>query len=115
MGADMGGSQSWASGGYMVFFPSWRVPQVWMNLMKSEEFMAAVKGPQGWDIAVDDIMSGIDAVLAKGYVDPDRMGMMGFSNGGGIVDYLVTATDRFKAAVSVAPVIPDYLTLFFTY
>jgi dipeptidyl aminopeptidase/acylaminoacyl peptidase len=74
-----------------------------------------VKGPQGWDVAVDDIMSGVDEVIRKGYADPERMGLMGFSNGGGIVDYLVTATDRFKAAVSVAPVIPDWLTLFYTY
>ena len=50
----------------------------------------------------DDAMSGIDALISKGIVDPDRMCLYGFSNGGAVVNQLVTMTNRFKCAVSVA-------------
>jgi dipeptidyl aminopeptidase/acylaminoacyl peptidase len=75
--------------------------------------MQAVKGPDGWAVMVDDIMSGVDELIRRGIVDPDRMGLTGFSNGGGVADYLVTATPRFKCAVSIAAVAPDWLSEFF--
>jgi dipeptidyl aminopeptidase/acylaminoacyl peptidase len=112
-GGEMGGNQAFASRGYAVFFPVTRAPHVWQTVVKSEAFMQAVKGPDGWAVMVDDIMSGVDELIRRGIVDPNRMGLTGFSNGGGVADYLVTATPRFKCAVSIAAVAPDWLSEFF--
>jgi dipeptidyl aminopeptidase/acylaminoacyl peptidase len=112
-GDTMFGSQALASRGYAVFFPVSRAPHVWTTVVKNEAFMQAVKGPDGWDVMVDDIMSGVDELIGRGIVDPDRMGLTGFSNGGGVADYLVTATSRFRCAVSIAAVAPDWLSQFF--
>jgi dipeptidyl aminopeptidase/acylaminoacyl peptidase len=98
----LGGNQAWASKGYAVFWPSARAPHDWMNWFKSKEYDQAAKGPKGWDITVDDVMSGVDELIHRGIVDPGRIGLFGFSNGAAIVDQLVTRTNRFKCAVSVA-------------
>jgi len=47
-----------------------------------------------------DLMAGVDALLARGYVDPQRMGVTGGSGGGLLTNWTVTQTDRFRAAVS---------------
>src|SRR5690242_19015576 len=44
-----------------------------------------------------------------GYANPDKMCLYGHSNGGGVADYLVTQTGRFKCAVVVAPVLPNWM------
>ena len=51
-----------------------------------------------------DLMTGVDAVLAKGYVDPKRLYVTGGSGGGLLTAWIVTQTDRFAAAVSQYPV-----------
>lgn len=51
-----------------------------------------------------DIMSGIDAVIAMGAADPDRLGIAGWSYGGFMAAWAVTQTDRFKAAVAGAAI-----------
>jgi dipeptidyl aminopeptidase/acylaminoacyl peptidase len=51
-----------------------------------------------------DVMTGIDAVIAKGIADPDKLGKMGWSAGGHMTNKIVTFTDRFKAASSGAGV-----------
>ena len=53
----------------------------------------------------DDLMSGVDAVLGKGYIDPDRLFVTGGSGGGVLTAWIVGHTDRFRAAVVVKPVI----------
>ncbi len=105
----MMGNQAWASEGYAVFLPSPPAPHVWVNSWKSPESSLVGKGPQGWDVTVDDVMSGVDAVIRRGIADPNRMCLYGFSNGGGVVNDLVTRTGRFQCAVSVAGVWPDWL------
>jgi acylaminoacyl-peptidase len=52
-----------------------------------------------------DLMSGVDAVLARGYVDPQRLFVTGGSGGGVLTAWIVGHTDRFRAAVVVKPVI----------
>jgi dipeptidyl aminopeptidase/acylaminoacyl peptidase len=49
-----------------------------------------------------DIMTGIDALVAQGIADPQRLGVMGASYGGYMTNWIVTQTDRFKAAASNA-------------
>ena len=46
----------------------------------------------------NDIMSGIDALIAKGLVNPDKLGVMGWSYGGYMTAWMITQTPRFKAA-----------------
>lgn len=47
-----------------------------------------------------DLMAGVDAVMKKGYVDPNRLGVTGGSGGGLLTDWTITQTQRFKAAVA---------------
>jgi acylaminoacyl-peptidase len=56
----------------------------------------------------DDLMSGVDAVLERGYVDPDRLFVTGGSGGGVLTAWIVGSTDRFSAAVVQKPVINWY-------
>lgn len=53
----------------------------------------------------DDLMSGVDAVLARGYIDPKRLFVTGGSGGGVLTAWIVGHTDRFRAAVVAKPVI----------
>jgi len=53
----------------------------------------------------DDLMSSVDAVIALGYVDPERLYVTGGSGGGVLTAWIVGNTDRFKAAVVQKPVI----------
>ena len=55
-----------------------------------------------------DIMAGVDAVLAKYPLDPNRMALIGYSYGGEMAGFVEGKTDRFKAIVSGAPVIDQF-------
>jgi acylaminoacyl-peptidase len=56
----------------------------------------------------DDLMSGVDAVLKRGYVDADNLFVTGGSGGGVLTAWIVGKTQRFRAAVAVKPVINWY-------
>jgi dipeptidyl aminopeptidase/acylaminoacyl peptidase len=58
-----------------------------------------------------DVMSGVDSLIAKGIADPNRLGSMGWSEGGYISAFLTTHTDRFKA-ISVGAGISDWMTYY---
>jgi dipeptidyl aminopeptidase/acylaminoacyl peptidase len=47
----------------------------------------------------DDEMTGVDQVISMGIADPDHLAVMGWSYGGFMTSWVVTHTDRFKAAV----------------
>ncbi len=49
-----------------------------------------------------DVMTGVDALIARGLADGDRMAKMGWSGGGHMTNKIITFTDRFKAAASGA-------------
>ena len=49
-----------------------------------------------------DIMSGVDKVVADGIADPAKLAVMGWSYGGYMTYWTVTQTDRFKAAAAGA-------------
>ena len=68
----------------------------------------------------EDIMSGVDKVIDMGVADPERLAVMGWSYGGYMTSFVVTRTDRFKAAsmgaglpnlvsMTTTTDIPDYL------
>jgi dipeptidyl aminopeptidase/acylaminoacyl peptidase len=52
-----------------------------------------------------DLMGGVDAVIANGYVDTDNMFVYGCSGGGVLTAWIVSHTDRFRAASANCPVI----------
>jgi len=104
----MSGNQAWASTGYMVFKPGPRAPHSAPNCSALPAFCKAGEGPAGLNVMVDDVMSGIAELDRRGLIDRNRMCLYGHSNGGGVVDYLVTRTDAFKCAVAVAPVLPNW-------
>jgi dipeptidyl aminopeptidase/acylaminoacyl peptidase len=58
-----------------------------------------------------DVMSGVDSLIARGMVDPNKLGSMGWSEGGYISAFLTTHTDRFKA-ISVGAGISDWMTYY---
>jgi acylaminoacyl-peptidase len=53
----------------------------------------------------DDLIAGVDAAIARGYVDENRLYVTGGSGGGVLTAWIVGKTDRFRAAVSAKPVI----------
>ncbi|QOY88577.1 S9 family peptidase [Paludibaculum fermentans] len=58
-----------------------------------------------------DVLSGVDSLVAQGMVDPERVGCMGWSQGGYISAFLTTGSDRFKA-ISVGAGISDWMTYY---
>lgn len=53
----------------------------------------------------DDLLSAVDAVIARGHVDSDNLFVTGGSGGGVLTAWIVGHTDRFRAAVVAKPVI----------
>ncbi len=59
----------------------------------------------------DDVMTGIDQLVAQGIADPNRLGIMGWSYGGYLTASIVTQTKRFRAASIGAPAV-DWITYY---
>jgi dipeptidyl aminopeptidase/acylaminoacyl peptidase len=56
----------------------------------------------------DDLNSGVDAVVAKGYIDTNNLFVTGGSGGGVLTCWTIEHTERFRAAASLYPVINWY-------
>jgi dipeptidyl aminopeptidase/acylaminoacyl peptidase len=84
--------------GYAIFQPNPRG-----SSGRGQEYARSVFGDVGGADAAD-LISGVDALVKRGFADPDRIGMVGGSYGGFMAAWLVTQTTRFAAAVAVAPV-----------
>lgn len=99
--------------GYVVFSPQPRAPHD-PGGDSFEYRQLAVDSPTvAVDILVEDVMAGVDTLIARGMVDSTKMALVGFSNGGGAVNYLVTRTDRFRCAVAQSPAGGDLTSNFF--
>jgi dipeptidyl aminopeptidase/acylaminoacyl peptidase len=59
-----------------------------------------------------DVVSGVDFLIAKGWVDKDKVACMGWSQGGYISAFLTTSTDRF-VAISVGAGISNWATYYY--
>ncbi|MBI1765554.1 MAG: S9 family peptidase [Acidobacteria bacterium] len=59
-----------------------------------------------------DVLSGVDYLIGKGWVDGNRVGCMGWSQGGYISAFLTTSSDRFKA-ISVGAGISNWATYYY--
>ena len=84
--------QAFASQGYLVFEPNPRGSGGYGDVFRK----ANVKD---WGFGdYRDIQDGVDALIARGVADKDRMGVMGWSYGGYMTSWTITQTTRFKAA-----------------
>jgi dipeptidyl aminopeptidase/acylaminoacyl peptidase len=63
------------------------------------DFANAVRGAWGEKDSLD-IMEGVDALLQRGYIDEQRMGVTGGSYGGFMTNWLIGHNNRFKVAVT---------------
>ena len=107
-----------AERGYAIFRP---------NVRGSDGYGPAFRmaNRQDWGGAdFDDLQSGLDALIAKGLADPNRLGIMGWSYGGYLAAWAIGHTDRFKAASIGAGItdlvsqagsmdLPDFIPLYF--
>jgi len=67
-----------------------------------QKFTDAIFGDQDGKEA-EDVLQGVDAALAKhAWIDKDRLGIEGGSYGGQLTDWIITRTNRFKAAIPAA-------------
>jgi dipeptidyl aminopeptidase/acylaminoacyl peptidase len=82
--------------GYFVLMPNPRG-----SFGQGEEFTQANRKDFGYG-DLRDILAGVDAVEAAYPVDPNRVGLTGWSYGGFMAMFAVTQTQRFKAAVAGA-------------
>jgi dipeptidyl aminopeptidase/acylaminoacyl peptidase len=86
-----------AARGYAVLYPNVRGSTGY-----GHDFLAANRADWGGG-DFQDVMAGVDHLIARGIADPDRLGIGGWSYGGYMAAWAVTQTDRFKASVSGAP------------
>jgi len=77
-----------------------------------EEFNRANLGDWG-DGPMADVLAGVDAAVADGLADPERLGITGGSYGGYLTNWIIGRTGRFRAAVTCRSVV-DMSTLFLT-
>jgi dipeptidyl aminopeptidase/acylaminoacyl peptidase len=112
------GGQLWAGRGWAVFYPN---PRGSSNY--GEKFLQANFNDWGGG-DYRDIMAGVDAMVARGIADPDRLAHIGWSYGGYMTAWVITQTNRFKAAMVGAGLtnmvsmygtndIPNVLTTYF--
>ena len=85
-----------ATKGYAVLCPNYRGSTGY-----GDKFLTDLVGREN-DVDVSDILSGVDALVERGIADPDRMAVMGWSNGGYLTNCIITGTNRFQAAISGA-------------
>lgn len=85
-----------AAQGYVVLSVNYRG-----SSGRGEAYQKAIFGDWG-NKEVVDLLGAVDAVVAAGIADPDRLGLGGWSYGGILTDYTTATDQRFKAAVSGA-------------
>ena len=93
------GWQNHAANGYVVFYSNPRGSSGYGTAFGNEINRAYP------DKDYDDLMNGVDRVIADGYIDERNMYVYGCSGGGVLTAWVVGHTDRFAAASSNCPVI----------
>ena len=92
-------AQLFAAAGYVVLYTNPRGSTSYGEQFANEIDLAY----PGFDY--DDLISGVDALIDQGYVDPQQLFVTGGSGGGVLTAWIVGKTDRFRAAVVAKPVI----------
>jgi dipeptidyl aminopeptidase/acylaminoacyl peptidase len=87
-----------AAAGYAVLFVNYRGSTGY-----GYDFANQIMGDFG-GLDYADSIAGLEAAIARGLADPDRLACCGASYGGYMTAWAIGHTDRFKAAVAEAPV-----------
>jgi dipeptidyl aminopeptidase/acylaminoacyl peptidase len=95
-----------AARGALVLMPNYRGSAGY-----GERFRRSLAGHLGAP-EVDDVMSGIDLLIARGIADPKRVGAMGWSHGGYIAAMLATTKSERFAAFSIGAGVSDWQTFY---
>jgi len=90
--------QAWAARGYVVLFTNPRG-----STSYGEAFARGIDFAYP-GVDYEDLMAGVDAVVARGIVDTTRMYIGGCSGGGKLSSWAIGKTDRFAAAAVRCPV-----------
>ncbi|HUC55127.1 MAG TPA: S9 family peptidase [Candidatus Cybelea sp.] len=98
-------AQVMAANGYMVLQPNFRG-----SIGRGEKFARGNQNDWGNGDYKDD-MSGVQAVVDRGWADPARLGAFGWSYGGYMTFWIDTQTDRFKA-ISPGAGLPDLYSMY---
>jgi len=89
-------AQYYTAHGYVVVQPNPRG-----STGRGQDFVRGIY--QSWGISdYDDLIAAVDHVIARGWADPARLAVTGYSYGGYMTNVVITRTDRFKAAASGA-------------
>jgi dipeptidyl aminopeptidase/acylaminoacyl peptidase len=97
--------QQWVQKGALVLMPNYR---------GSAGYGTAFRGLNVRNLGLgdyEDVVSGVDKLVADGLADPERIGAMGWSQGGYISAFITTYSDRFRA-VSVGAGISNWITYY---
>lgn len=93
-----------AERGYVIFAPNTRGRQGF-----GAEFGRAILEENSFlHNPAHDVLSGVDKLVERAMADPRRLGVLGFSYGGTLTGYIITQTNRFKAAL-YGEGAPDFL------
>ena len=99
--------QLWAARGYAVLYTNPRGSTEY-----GEKHLWDTWG--GWGGRdYEDVMAGVDHVVARYPIDPKRLGVTGYSYGGFLTNWVITQTNRFQAAIVGAGIsnwVSDYGT-----
>jgi dipeptidyl aminopeptidase/acylaminoacyl peptidase len=85
------GAQAYAGAGYAVLKPNYRGSTNYGEAHKN-----GIVGDY-FRLGYDDIMTGVNSLIAQGIVDSTKMGVLGWSAGGHWSNWILTHTNRFKA------------------
>ncbi len=91
-----------ATAGYAVLFPNYRGSTGY-----SDKFVTDLVGHEN-DVEVNDIIAGVQSLVKEGIADPERVAVMGWSNGGYLTNCLITRKElpfKLKAASSGAGIV----------
>jgi len=88
--------QFFAANGYAVLNVNYRG-----SAGRGQKFSRSIFADWG-NYEVQDLLAGVDHVIAMGVADPDKLGVGGWSYGGILTDYLIASDTRFKGATSGA-------------
>ena len=89
--------------GYALLSPNYRGSTGY-----GDKFLTDLIGHEN-DSDVKDILAGVDTMIERGIADPNRLGVMGWSNGGFLTNAIITITARFKAASTGAGVVDQLM------
>ena len=97
--------QEYAANGYVLLYTNPRGSTGY-----GVGFTEAIDKAYPGRVDFDDLMAGVDAVIARGYIDEQRLYVSGCSGGGALTTWVVGQTNRFAAAAALCPV-TDWISM----